>query len=176
MVNSCGRNGIFSDFCGMNDVSPTILLSLPSHFILTSKQQKQWISQISMCWSGNIQFFHQDIMLQILGCGWGMQFPNPEWFMCGRKPMANWSYSNQKWRKPPKTPRPGLEMSGHPCSGRKELCINPAVGMKSTRIIVWRTSKCWDLPWWLWSSLYNTLKELWGKYIPSAPQEREAIL
>lgn len=115
-------------------------------------------------------------MLQILGCGWGTQFPNPEWFVCGPKPMANWSYSDKKWHKQSQTPRPGLEMLGHPCSGRQELCISPAVGMKSTRITVWRTSKCWDLPWWLWSSLYSTLKELWGKYIPSAPQEREAIL
>lgn len=176
MVNSCGRNGIFSDFCDMDDVSPTILLILQSNFILSSKQQKEWISWISMCWSGNVIF------------SWGHHVPDPWLWLRNAVPKSwlvhVWSktcgklklYSNQKGHKQSKTPRPDLDMSGHPCSGRKTLLINPAVGMKSTRIILWRTPQFWDMPWWLWSSLYSILKQLWGKYTPSALQEREAIL
>lgn len=149
----------------MGDVSPTTPLSLQSKYLLFSKLQRQWLSGSSMCCSGNMAFFHQGIMLQILGCG--MQFPNPKWFMCG-----------------PKTSKSGLEMSCLPWSRRNELCINPAIGMKSTRLTVWRTSKGWDLPRWLWSLLYRSLsspsfwsfissfKGFQGKHILPAPQKK----
>lgn len=54
---------------------------------------------------------------QILGGSYGVQIEDTE---------------IKKWPKLTKIPSPGLKMSGHPFSGRKELCIHPAVSTKFT--------------------------------------------